>query len=219
VRTPMWLQRAIRLLLPQEVRFFDYVEAAARAADTAATLMDELAAAPSREYRMVLVERIRDAEHDGDRAMKDMSDALDQTFVTPIDREDLYHLTSAIETVSDFIAATANQLTVHQMETLPHGSREMVSVLVRCTSQFRAAVRRLRSNGGSESIRLACSELRRLEHEADVIFRMRLGDLFAREKDAIQLIKDKEFLEGLEDAVDRCASVGKVLEAIVIKNA
>jgi len=215
----MWLQRAIRLLLPQEGRFFDYVEAAAHAADDAATLMDELAKTPGREYRVVLVERIREAEHAGDRAMKDMSDALDQTFVTPIDREDLYHLTSELESVSDFVAATANQLTVHQMDALPHGTREMVSVLVRCTSQFRGAVHALRSGGASDSIRLACSELRRLEHEADVIFRMRLGDLFAREKDAIQLIKDKEFLEGLEDAVDRCASVGKVLEAIVIKNA
>lgn len=213
-----WLQNAIRWFLPQEEHFWDYVEEAAKAADEAAGLFAELTRASGRDARLVLVERIREAEHAGDKAKKDMADALDTTFVTPIDREDLYHLTSALENVSDFVSATANHLTVHQMDSLPDGTKELADVLVKATGQFREAAGLLRQSDSSEKIRALCTSIHYLEHEADVIFRLRLGDLFAREKDAIQLIKHKEFLEGLEDSIDRCASVATVMEAIQIKH-
>jgi hypothetical protein len=213
-----WLQQAIRWFLPQEGRFFDYVADAAKAANEAAQLFVELTRAEGRDARVVLVERIREAEHAGDKAMKDMADQLDTTFVTPIDREDLYHLTGSLENVSDFISATANHLTVHQMDSLPEGSRELADILYKATGQFDEAVNALRQGNSADRIRALCRSIHYLEHEADVVFRLRLGDLFAREKDAITLIKHKEFLEGLENAVDRCASVATVIEAIVIKN-
>lgn len=213
-----WLEMLIQWLLPVEVAFFDHVEKAAVAAQQAATLMGELVRAQGRDAQILLLERIREAEHDGDRAMKDMMDALDKSFVTPIDREDLYHLTAAIESVSDFISSTANHLTVHQMETLPEGSRELTDIIVKSASEFLAAVRLLKDGRAGERIRAHCQSLHYLEHEADVIFRLRLGDLFAHEQNAIQLIKHKEFLEGLEEAVDQCSRVGTVLEAIVIKH-
>ncbi|MDP2305655.1 MAG: DUF47 family protein [Pseudomonadota bacterium] len=213
-----WLQQAIRWFLPEEGRFFDYVADAAKAADEAARLFVELTRAEGRDARLVLVERIRDAEHDGDKAMKDMADQLDATFVTPIDREDLYHLTGSLENVSDFISATANHLTVHQMDSLPEGSRELADILYKATTQFSEAIEVLRTGAGADRIRALTRSIHYLEHEADVVFRLRLGDLFANEKDAIKLIKHKEFLEGLEDSVDRCASVATIIEAIVIKN-
>lgn len=213
------LQQMIRFFLPEEGHFFDYVDEAARAADLSARLFVDLTRAQGREAQLVLVERIREAEHAGDKAKKDMADALDRTFVTPIDREDLYHLVSALENVSDFIAATANHLTVHQMDTLPQGSKELADIAAKGTATIVEAVSLLRNPKHYDRIKAACSSLHYLEHEADVIFRLRLGDLFSTERDAIKLIKHKEFLEGLEDAVDRCASVGTVLEAIVIKNA
>lgn len=213
-----WVQSIIRLLLPHEEHFFDYVDAAATAADDSARLFVELTRADGRDQRLLFVERIREAEHAGDKAKKDMADALDTTFVTPLDREDLYTLTSALENVSDFVSATANHLTVHQMDTLPDGTRELADVLAKATAQFREGAACLRDPGNYDKIRALSRSIHYLEHEADVIFRLRLGDLFAREKDAIQLIKHKEFLEGLENAIDRCASVATVLEAIVLKH-
>lgn len=214
----MWLQQLIRAFLPEEHKFFDYIDAAADSSDRAARLMVELLTSSNGDTRMLMVERIRDAEHDGDKAMKDMADALDKTFVTPLDREDLYHLTNKIESVSDLISATANHTTVHQMSTFPMGSRELAEVLVKCTTQFKDAARMLRDRRNADKVRAACQSLHYLEHEADVIFRMRLGDLFKTETNAIQLIKHKEFLEGLEEAVDHCAGVGSAMEAILIKN-
>ncbi len=213
-----WIQNAIRWFLPEEGRFFDYLDAAARSAVEAAELFGQLAQARGHEGQIVLVERIREAEHAGDKAKKEMADALNRTFVTPLDREDLYHLTGAIENVSDFISATANHLTVHRMDSLPAGTQEMATILIKATQQFSEGITLLRNNKEPERIRAIVQSLHYLEHEADVIFRLRLGDLFANEKDAITLIKHKEFLEGLEDAVDRCASVGTSLEAILIKN-
>lgn len=213
-----WIQGFIRWFLPEEGRFFDYLDAAAQSSVEAAQLFGELTQARGRDAQLVLVERIREAEHAGDKAKKDMADALNRTFVTPLDREDLYLLTSSIENVSDFIAATANHLTVHQMESLPLGTNELAMILIKATEQFREAVALLRTNKDAARVRAVVQSLHYLEHEADVIFRLRLGDLFANEKDAITLIKHKEFLEGLEDAVDRCASVGTSLEAILIKN-
>lgn len=213
-----WVQSIIRLLLPHEEHFFDYVDAAAKAADDSARLFVELTRADGRDQRLLFVEQIREAEHAGDKAKKDMADALDTTFVTPLDREDLYTLTSALENVSDFVSATANHLTVHQMDTLPDGTRELADVLAKATAQFREGATCLRDPGNYDKIRALSRSIHYLEHEADVIFRLRLGDLFAREKDAIQLIKHKEFLEGLENAIDRCASVATVLEAIVLKH-
>jgi hypothetical protein len=214
----MWLQRAIRWVLPDEAKLYDYVDQAAAASYRCAELLVELLKTSNRDTRQLLVERIRDAEHDGDKAMKDMTDALDQTFVTPIDREDLYTLTNKIESVSDVISATATYISVHQMDSIPAGSRELGEVIMKCAEQFRDAARMLRDHRQAENVRAACRSLHYLEHEADVIFRMRLGDLFAQEKDAIQLIKHKEFLEGLENTVDACAAVGRSMETILIKN-
>ena len=211
------LQRIIKMLLPQEGRFFDYVNDAAVAAEEAARLFVDLSNAPGREGRLVLEERIREAEHEGDKAKKDMADALDATFVTPIDREDLFHLVGVLENISDFISATANHLTVHQMDSLPEGTKELSAILFKATTQCREAAGLMREGTNSDKIRALAQSVHYLEHEGDVIFRLRLGDLFAREKDAIQLIKHKEFLEGLEDSIDRCASAATVLEAIVIK--
>ena len=104
------------------------------------------------------------------------------------------------------------------MDTLPEGTKELSGVLRKATQEFVEAVGYLKGGDSYDKIRALCQSIHYLEHEADVIFRLRLGDLFAHEKDAIQLIKHKEFLEGLEDAIDRCASVANVLEAICIKH-
>lgn len=213
-----FFQAAVKWLLPSEQHFFDHTDAAADAALRAGQLLVELSLARGREQQLVLVERLRDAEHDGDEAMRRMSEALDKTFVTPIDREDLYLLTSSVESISDFVCATANHLTVHNLETFPDGAQELAALVGKATEEIHTAVKLLRNHRDDERIRKAVRSLHYIEHEADVIFRLRLGDLFANEKDAIQLIKKKEFLEGLENAVDRCQSVGKVLENIAIKH-
>ena len=212
------IQSMIRWFIPDESRFYDYVVSVAESAHLAAQHFHSLARAEGREAQLALVELIRSAEHEGDVGLRTIGEALDATFVTPIDREDLYHLASSLEVISDFISATANHLTVHHMEVLPEGTRELSDILVKATARCVDACVLLREGGSTEKIREACLDLKRLEQDADVEFRTRLGFLFENEKDAIELIKAKEFLEGLEDATDRCHDVATVLLAVLIKN-
>lgn len=212
------LQTLIRWFMPDESRFFDYIVAVAETAERAALVFHDISRADSPETRKKLMGDLREVEHDGDRALRTISEALDATFVTPIDREDLYHLASALEIISDFVSATANHLAVHHMETLPEGTRQLADILVEATKRCVHACTLLRQGYKADEIRVACQDLKRLEHDADVEFRTRLGELFANQKDAIELIKHKEFLEGLEEAIDRCHDVATVLEAILIKN-
>ena len=212
------LQRMIRWFIPKEEHFFDYVEAAALATDDAAQALVAMVHAGDHDAMVAQITLILDAEHRGDQALREMADALDRTFVTPIDREDLYRLTAEIETVSDVIFGTANQVIVHRMATLPDGSVELAEIVGRATATFKEAVGHLRDARKWDSIRLCCSVIERLEHDADGVFRTKIGEMFAEETDAIRLLKHKEFLEGLEDAADHCADVARVLEGILIKH-
>jgi uncharacterized protein Yka (UPF0111/DUF47 family) len=212
------LQNVIRWFLPEEGKFFDFLDEAAAAADKAARLFQELAIAQGRDAQLALVERIQDAEHDGDKAMRAMADALDATFVTPMDREDLYALCRNLEAISDFISATANHLTVHHMETLPNGTIALADVLAKATGDMKKGVAMLKGRQSPELIRATCRLVHEYEHEADLVFRAELGALFERETNAITLIKHKEFLEGLENAVDMCANAATTLESVLIKN-
>jgi uncharacterized protein Yka (UPF0111/DUF47 family) len=211
------LQNMIKWLIPDEARFYDFVLAVGESSERCARVLNEIAQTERADQRLELLPAVGQAERDGDVALRRMAEALDATFVTPIDREDLYHLAAALEVVSDFASSTANQLTVHQMQELPEGTRELARILLEATTRCVEACRALQANE-PDGIRSACRDIERLEKEADLTFRRQMGLLFANERDAIKLIKDKEFLEGLEGAVDRCADVGKVLEAILIKH-
>jgi uncharacterized protein Yka (UPF0111/DUF47 family) len=213
-----WIQNAVRWFLPEEGQFFELIAAAGDAAHNGAELLQELTSVQGEAPRIVLIERIRDAEHEGDRALQSMADALDRTFVTPLDREDLWALTAALEGVTDLVNSTANHLTVHRMADMPAGTAEIAAVLVKATGILREASHLVSDRTAADRIRQMCRDVHYLEHESDVIYRTRVGDLFAHQKDAIQLIKHKEFLEGLENAVDRCSNAARVLEGIVLKH-
>ena len=199
-----FLQGIIQFFLPVEKYFFDFVDAAASSTNEAAELLETLCTTASPAER--------------DKAMRDMADALDRTFVTPLDREDLYALTSSIESVSDYALAAATQVILHHIEVLPSGGAELAGLLHQATARIQKATPLLRSGTDGGKIRAECVAIERLEHDADVVWRREIGKRFAEETDAIKLLKDKEFLEKLEDGVDRCQQVARVLESILIKN-
>ena len=162
---------------------------------------------------------MRQVEHEADDVIADMYDALNRTFVTPLDRSDIYELASALEGIVDDVFATALQVVVHAMEDMPPGSCELAAVIRQACGIVEAAVKDLRGMKNLGGIRQQCELLDRLESEGDRIFRTQLAAMFRSETDAIRLIKYKEFLEGLEDALDACNDVGDALLTIVIKNA
>jgi uncharacterized protein len=215
----MWIDRAVKWLLPRETHFFDLIERGAARAYEIGALLADCCAAASRDDREAIVERIRQVEHEADRVIAEVYEALNRTFVTPLDRSDIFSLAVSLEEVADAVFATALQFVVHAMEDLPAGSGELAALVLQSCEVIQMAVPDLRDMKNAAGIRERCEQLDRLESEGDRIYRTQLAAMFRTETDAIRLIKHKEFLEGLERTLDACEDVGAALRTIVIKNA
>lgn len=213
------LDRAVKMLLPKEEGFFDLLERGAACAKESGTLIRDLCHAPTIEARKQKLALLREVEHAADAVIHETYDALNKTFITPIDRSDIFSLGHHLEEIVDRNHATALQLIVHAMDDLPDGSTQLSDLIAQATVEVEQGVRLLRNLKHLERVPQHTKKLSELEHDGDEIFRERVGLLFKNEKNAIHLIQHKEFLEGLERALDACDHVGTVLKTIVIKNA
>lgn len=215
----MWLDRAVKWLLPREEHFFDLLERGSASVLRSGAILLECCTAKTAHEREGAVSRMTDEEHASDKVIHEVYDALNKTFVTPLDRSDIYALATDLENVVDRIHGTITQIVVHAMEDLPPGSLELAEKVNEACKEIDAAVRLLRDLKQLDAIQRHCDTVVRLEHDGDQIFRARIGEMFKTEKDAVRLLKHKEFLEGLENALDCCDDVSNALEALVIKNA
>jgi uncharacterized protein len=214
----MWIDRAVKWLLPREEHFFDLLERGAECSLRSGTLLMECCEARTAAERIGFVDRMTDVEHDADRVIHDVYEALNKTFVTPMDRSDIYALATDLENITDRVHSTVMQIAVHAMEEVPPSSAEIAVKIKLACEEIQAGVKLLRGMKQLDQIRIRCKTVNQLEHDGDQIFRAAIGEMFKSEKDAIRLLKHKEFLEGLENALDACDDVANALEALVIKN-
>jgi uncharacterized protein Yka (UPF0111/DUF47 family) len=212
------LDRAVKFFLPREEGFFDLLERGAACARDSGALIAQICAANVQE-REALVMKLRDVEHAADAVIHETYDALNRTFVTPLDRSDIYTLGNNLEEIVDLNHATAMQLRVHAIEDMPDGAKELGELIHKATDEIVRAVALLRNLKQLDLVKASTVKLSGLEHDGDEIFRSRVGNLFKNEKNAVRLIQHKEFLEGLERTLDACDHVGTALQTIVIKNA
>ena len=204
-------------LFPKSQRFFDMFERAANNVLEGAKLLDDFFA--NHADWSVKVKRIEDAEHAGDQITHDTMEILNKTFITPIDREDIHALISTMDDILDLIYGTANRMVYYKVPPPTADMKKVVQILVRAVEEVAKAVLRLRNMKKPEMILAQCIQINSLENEADETLRRAISNLFDREKDPIKLIKEKEILEMLESATDRCEDVANVIEGIVLKNA
>src|SRR3954447_12216629 len=167
----MWIDRAVKWLLPREERFFDLLERGAAPAHRVSVLLVECCSASARAGREAIVERMHRVEHEADRVIAEVYEAINKTFVTPLDRSDIYALAVSLEEVSDAVFATALQFVVHAMEDLPEGSCELAQLILRSCDAIRAAVAGLRGMKDPRGIREGCDLIDGLETEGDRVYR------------------------------------------------
>jgi predicted phosphate transport protein (TIGR00153 family) len=165
-----------------------------------------------------LVKQIYEVEQEGDMLTHDIMKKLNKTFITPIDREDLYALASRLDDVIDFIWAAADRMTVFKIKDSTKEAVSMSKDLLTITEVIHKTIQKLKEKNYAH-VQEYCIEINRLENRIDQDFRDALGRLFEEVTDPIFLIKWKEVYEFLEDASDRCEDVANILEAIVLKNA
>ena len=202
-------------LLPKEEKFFDLFEQQAAHIVTASRVLEEM----TLEYAdaKARAERVKDIEHAGDTVTHEIVRRLNTTFVTPIDREDIYALASRLDDVLDLIDAVADRLLLYKIDTPTDGCRAMAKIIVKTAEETDRAVRCLRTL--SPYYHKHAVEVNRLENEADRLLRDQLAALFEATSDAIEVIKWKELYETMESVTDRCEDVVNVIEGIVLKMA
>jgi hypothetical protein len=160
------------------------------------------------------VARIAEIEHRGDEMTHRILIKLNQTFITPFDREDIHLLVSSLDDVLDFIFAAADRLQTYKITQPSPSAKVLAGIIQKQAEELAKAVVLL-----DKDSRLLphCVEVNRLENEADKVSREAIGRLFDGEHDPITLIKLKELLEVLEEASDKAEDVADVLETVVLK--
>lgn len=204
-------------LFKKSNQFFDLFERAANNVLDGARLLDVFFCSHTDIENKV--RQIEDVEHAGDQLTHDTIEMLNKTFITPFDREDIHGLVSELDDILDLIYGTANRMVYYKVPPPTDDMKKVAKILVKSVEVVAQAVMRLRHLKKPEMILAKCIEINRLENEADELLRSAISKLFDREKDPIKLIKEKEILEMLESATDRCEDVANVLESIVLKNA
>ena len=200
-------------LTPRDTTFFDLFADSAQHLVTGANLLAEMLGA-DRATRKEIGKRIAEAEHLADEATHTIMRRLNQTFVTPFDRDDIYNLASSLDDCMDFMEEAADLIVLYKVDALPARVSDQVQVLQRAAELTAEAMPRLRS---MDSLSEYWVEVNRLENQADKIHRKLLAQLFDEVTDPIQLMKVKEIVEKLEDAADAFEKVANTVETIALK--
>ena len=194
-------------------KFFDmFIEAARNTLQGARTLAQMLEDFHGTEEQWRAVEEY---EHEGDKITHRILRTLHQTFITPVDREDIHKLTSVMDDVMDLIEASAARMAMYRITKPTPAAQRLAGIIVRCTDQI---VRGVTALPRFESIQEHCIEINRLENEADEVSRAAIAALFLEDVPPLDVIKWKEIYETMETATDRCEDVANMLEEIALKH-
>jgi uncharacterized protein len=208
------MSRLSQVFLPRDREFFDLFEEAGGNIHRAAELLERML----RDYpeNSELGREILICEQHGERITHDIIQRLNNTFVTPIDREDILALASALDDIVDYIEEVADFLGLYKIEAPMDDAQKMAYVLVQATQQISEAMPRLR---GFKDLSHYTVEINRLENDGDRIQREALAALFIEGIDPMVVIRWKDIYERLEEAIDATEKVAYTLEGIVLKNA
>jgi predicted phosphate transport protein (TIGR00153 family) len=200
-------------LTPQQNVFYDLFTASANNILEGAQTLYALLTGPQSE-REALNSQLREQEHRGDDRTHSILREVNSTFVTPIDREDIYRLASRLDDVMDFFEAAGDLVVLYGLETLPQEMQQLADILVRAAELTASAMPRLKSLKNLSDYWI---EINRLENEADKLHRRFVARLFGGEFDALTVLKLKEVAEELEGAADAFENVADTVETIAVK--
>jgi predicted phosphate transport protein (TIGR00153 family) len=203
----------VRLSLrPSDPTFYDLFAESARNLVTGANLLAELFQVDT--DRPALAKRMRDTEHQGDEFTHAIVRRVNTTFVTPFDREDIYRLAAGLDDIMDFMEEAVDLVTLYEIEKLPGELAKQVEVIQRAADLTAEAMPRLRTMRDLEDYWI---EINRLENDGDKSYRRILAKLFSGKYDALTVMKLKDVVDSLENAVDGFETVANIVEQIAVK--
>ncbi len=165
------------------------------------------------------VEAIKQVEHRGDDITHRSYERLHRSFITPFDRPQIHRLLSRIDDVLDLADAASERLGLYDVPVILPDARELAGVLVAAAETMQIAVRGLRDIKHPKTVLDACKQVNVCENRADTLLRRAIAALFKSGLDPLTIIKWKEILDLIEDAIDRAEDVANVIEGVVLENA
>lgn len=199
-------------LTPREDGFYDLFADSANNLVTGARLLVELISDGS--DREAIAEKMRACEHAGDECTHAIMHRLNESFITPFDREDIYDLASRLDDVMDYMEEAAELVVLYQIQALPQDVVRQVEILERAAELTAEAMPRLKA---MRELNEFWIEINRLENQGDRVYRKLLAHLFGGEYEPLEVMKLKEVIDRLEDAADAFEQVANTIETIAVK--
>ncbi|HOW56979.1 MAG TPA: DUF47 family protein [Smithellaceae bacterium] len=204
-------------LFPKEEKFFDLFEELADKIEVGSRFFLEMT--EKHDYSEANINKLKVIEHEADVITHTTYEKMHKTFLTPIDREDIYALVNKMDSILDMIEATAVRIYLYKVKKPDDEIIKQAKILNQAVIKLKSIVHALRDMKNAKMILDGCVEINTLENAGDVALRTIIADLFVKEKDAVELIKWKEIFERIEESIDMCEDVSNILEGIVLKHA
>jgi uncharacterized protein len=216
----MNIDTVLKFFVPKDHSFFPLFEADAQNLVKAAELLNQMMASSDPEQHEKLYKEIRDVEHIGDEITTRTYEQLNKSFITPFDREDIHELTAHIDDVVDSINGIARRICLYKPKKLMPTYVELAEMVLVGAKEIEKAIHCLKDPvANKEKIMMACAKVKEIEHSADEVYFAGVSNLFEKEEDPKELLKNNKILEILERCVDEEEDVTDTLKAILIKMA
>lgn len=201
----------------REMAFFDVFEKASEIAYQSAVILQDLVL----HYQDpdAKIKALEEKEHAGDKLVHVMMDRLNKSFITPIDREDLFLISKDLDTITDLVESTAHLFTMFDVHSVKDEAKELVRLIVAATAELHAVTKEMKNFKKSKDLKPKVIEINRIENEGDRLYRRAVHVLFTQEQDALEVMKWKEVYEYLESALDACEHVANIILGVVMKHA
>lgn len=215
----MNLSNLLKYFVPKEKKFYTmFNDAAVNCIETAEELKNLFNSTTIEEQKTIRL-KIKTLEKKGDEITNRIFDALNHTFITPFDREDINELTNTIDDVVDLIHSIAGKVEFYKLASFSKYMQEMVNEIQKGCYQIQIAVNGLENFKSMDKTLKACKELNKLESRVDEFFHMAISGLFENETNAIELIKQKDILQNIEKIANKIEDVSDVVKTILVKYA
>lgn len=203
-------------LIPREEKFFDLFEDLINKIEEGGKLFQSFV--EDYENPAAKAARIKEVEHEADVITHRTYEKMHKTFLTPIDREDIYTLVNKMDSVLDLIEASSQRMYLYKIKKPSEEIKAMAKILNAAIAELKKIVHGLRDMKNIGMMQETFVKIHTLENEGDTILRLSVARLFEEEKDVFELIKWKEIYERIEEAIDICEDVSNIVEGIVLKH-
>ena len=200
-------------LIPKDEGFFDLFDGLADRMTSSSSVLNQLFSEPGQLERYTA--KIKELEHEADTLTHEIMLRLDRSFVTPLDREDIHALATALDNVVDLMDGTARRAKMFHLADRREPAKALTALLMKATESIKEAVHKIRQP--HEVARIG-REIKKIEEDGDALYSDAVAALFEGSPDALEVIKWKELYDNIEHALDECEDVLNVLESISIKN-